>query len=245
MQPETKPAPSPLKYHLQPNEPLFFLHIPKTAGMTLWHMLKHHYGRRVSWSLTRDIRNSVTSRDLENFLCFRAHMDYRYYQHYQRKPAYLTVLRHPVQHQLSRFGMKKRVGKLGLIEARDIFDYLERVPMNIQTLYLAGMKPGLSIDPDAALEVALTRLDEMAFFGVMEQFKNSLELLSYTFDWPPLQPIKPRNTAKSGDKPQLTPELEALILEKCWLDVKLYEAGLALFNERFARMKKEQLAGLP
>lgn len=237
--------PHPFKYRLQPNEPLFFLHIPKTAGMTLWHILKNQYGRRVSWSLTRDIRTTVTSRDLQPYLCFRAHMDYGYFQHLSRKPAYLTMLRHPVQHQLSRFGMKKRVGKLGLIDAHDIYDYLQRVPVNIQTSYLAGMKPGLTLNPDAVLEVALTRLDECAFFGVTEQFKNSLELLSYTFDWPPIQPEQARNTAHSGDKPELTPELEALILKLCWLDVKLYDAALIKFNQRYAYMKQEKAASAP
>ncbi len=93
-------------------------------------------------------------------------MDYDYFQRFPCMPVYLTMLRYPVQHQLSRYGMKKRVGKLELIQARDIFEYLERVPLNIQTAYLAGMKSGISIDPQAALEVALTRLDEFAFFGV-------------------------------------------------------------------------------
>lgn len=233
-----------LKYSLRPDEQVFFLHIPKTAGMSLWHVLKNHYGRRLSLSLTRDIRSSITSRDLERYLCLRAHMDYGYYQHLPRKPAYLTMLRHPIQHQISRFGMKKRVGKLGLINARDIFEYLDRVPLNIQTLYLAGMKEGLSMEPEAALEVAVTHLEEFAFFGVLEQFDNSLELLAYTLGWPPIPVLEARNTAGQGDKPELTPELEEVILEKCWLDLKLYEVARQIFDRRLSRMQAEKAEGV-
>jgi hypothetical protein len=233
-----------LKSAPKPNDQLFFMHIPKTAGMTLWHILKDHYGRDRSLSLTKDIRASATSGELENYRCFRSHMDYGYYRHFPRKPVYLTMLRHPIQHQLSRFGMKKRVGKLELINARDIFDYLERVPLNIQTLYLAGMKQGLSTEPEAALEVAVTHLEEFAFFGVMEHFDASLELLAYTLDWPPIPPLEARNVAGQGDKPDLTSDLEELILEKCWLDLKLYSAALEIFYQRLSQMRAEKLAGL-
>ena len=234
--------PAGLRYPLRPMDRVYFLHIPKTAGMSLWHILKNQYGERASLSLTRDIRTTVTSRDLAAYRCFRAHMDYDYFQRFPCMPVYLTMLRHPVQHQLSRYGMKKRVGKLELIQARDIFEYLEKVPLNIQTAYLAGMKSGISIDPQAALEVALTRLDEFAFFGVTEQFERSLELLAYSLGWPQVPSPETQNTAGRGDKPELTPDLEQLILEKCSLDVELYQAARRIFDQRLAQMLAEKAA---
>ena len=92
------------------------------------------------------------------------------------------------------------------------------------------------------LELAKTRLVDIAFLGITERFQDSLFLLSYTFGWRPyLNKVRLNPTIDKGEKIDINVDTHAVIREKVAFDLELYEFGQELFENRFNEMTQTLL----
>jgi len=95
------------------------------------------------------------------------------------------------------------------------------------------------ISDNKLLKIAKKRIEEFAFFGIVEKFEESLMLLYYTFGWKPdpskfeLKLNQAPQRAKKGD---LSKDALAIILNRTKLDRELYQFALNLFEKRFENM---------
>jgi hypothetical protein len=99
---------SALEVHLTEKDTVFFLHIPKTGGTTLGHVLFDHFDRRriAPFIVAQHPQNWITNSDI-SFI--RAHMPYGMMcQLLGTDPITITMLRDPVERFLSQFAHRQR-----------------------------------------------------------------------------------------------------------------------------------------
>jgi Sulfotransferase family len=221
----------PGPYPLQENDQIFFMHIPKTGGMTLKTLLKQRVGSNTFHQIPIEKFSQTHARDLVGYRCIRAHWDYSFFRVLSRKPVYITMLRHPVARMLSMYGMVRRKPDSRWYTA-DIHEFIDRISAErLQAHFLAGVFSSQQLSQTALLELSLTRLDECAFYGITEQFSASLDLLCAIFGWQPAAPEK-RNAAAPGVKPVPDAEVVAHIETASRVDMDLYNEAVKGFGAR-------------
>lgn len=95
------------------------------------------------------------------------------------------------------------------------------------------------IGPDQRLERAKAKLAQCAFFGLVERFDESMQLMAHTFGWPPVGSAQKLKVAPKGlDSDELTDALIATIMRYNQLDDELYRWAEKLFDERLDAMKR-------
>lgn len=122
--------------------------------------------------------------------------------------------------------------------------------VNRQTREVAGAikgKPRGENDPDAMpdhalLGIAKEQLDQFAFVGLTERYRQSLQLLTYTFSWPPVNNIPLLNTApRPLRRTEIASDTLDAILERTQLDAELYNYAERRFETDYAQMVDELL----
>lgn len=102
---------SSLEHPLHGSEPLFFMHIPKTAGTTLIQFIEQHFDDN---EIARWLYPHTLIEKPLNFFnehrYFHGHVEYKIMRSYiPQKVTAITMLREPVERYLSHFGNHKRV----------------------------------------------------------------------------------------------------------------------------------------
>jgi hypothetical protein len=224
----------PGRFRLKENDQIFFLHIPKTGGMSLKQILKHRVGEDRFHQIPIHKFGEAHAQELASYRCIRAHWDYGFFRVLSRKPVYITMLRQPVSRMLSLYGMIQRKPDSRWY-TEDIHRFIDAIgAQRLQVHFLAGTISGRPLAGEGLLEVALTRLEECACYGITEYFRLSADLLCATFGWPKISSLEIRNEAAPGEKPQVDREIVAHIEETCRMDLKLYQAALEPFLARTA-----------
>jgi hypothetical protein len=232
---------------------LIFIHIPKTAGLTLSSVIRGRYDR------SRIIRFDTLDRplsDLEAIPLERrrqadvlmGHIHYGAHQYVPRESTYVTLLRDPVARVVSlyRYIYKEprhplheemRRSRMGLVEYVESGIDCTQVD-NGQTRQIAGVQhenPG-----EAELIHATANLERMAFVGLTERFDESLLLMSRLFAWR-LPLYVSRNvfardsTVPVEDQPNtvsVSPEAMEVVRSHNHLDLELYDRSARLLAER-------------
>jgi len=221
---------------LKKDDVLYFIHIPKTAGLTLIYILNNFFDYSSiliehSW----DQLLPKPPKDFSKYRFVRGHFGYGFYRHFPKKPIFITMLRKPIEHTISnlemhlhdpklrsQYDISRGMGITEMVESKLVpnfqtlflavdIDVLERIKSinlkNYQEFTLANLAE--YIDPDIStkeLEIAKTRLSEFAFFGLTEKFDESVLLLCHTFDWLPIKIKVKINVAKKRLKQKDLPE---------------------------------------
>lgn len=90
------------RYHLQPHDQLYFLHIPKTGGMSLMHTLYDYFPQLERRHFL--VRDLLTSPDvIRSRPFFAGHTFFLVHHFLDQPPLYSTILRDPVARVTSLF----------------------------------------------------------------------------------------------------------------------------------------------
>jgi len=97
-----------IEYQLKDDDILYFLHIPKTAGTTFSYILDSYFD--LDSICPEKLWNKLyqnNRKNLSKFRLIRGHFGYGIYRILPKRPLYLTILRDPVEQQISRFFRSK------------------------------------------------------------------------------------------------------------------------------------------
>jgi hypothetical protein len=240
-----------IQHPLLEDEQLFFLHIPKCAGMTFIGIMDSHFTQGEICPVHRffkHLKEQIPKEELATYKYIRGHFPYDLVYLLPRKPRLITFLRHPVARTLSALEMLQDLGDRGVgvdpskniqfkgVDLDELFnrpDLIKRIA-NRSTAYLSGNFG----QPD--LDLAKERLATFDFIGITEDFDESLELFAYVFDFSPIFDYKSRNVSPNRAKRHQIPQSKLdMLAELNQLDVELYEYGLQLYQEKRAIMIAE------
>jgi len=128
---------------LKKDDILYFLHIPKTAGLTFIYLLSGFFD--YSSILIEHSWDQLLPQLPKNFSKYRfvrGHFGYGFYRQFSKKPIYITMLRDPTEHSISSLEMLRRLPQLRKkydISEKDSFENLveSKIPFNLQTQFIA------------------------------------------------------------------------------------------------------------
>ncbi len=239
-------------------KPVVFLHLPKCAGSTFLGILLKQFGRRSILVLgfrkngltppeylqfVKDELESIPYDRLLHYDVIEGHLYYDDLHELQRNCSLVTMLRDPVRRVISEYHFVKtsrsHIYHKPINERKMTLDQYVRSDMvipNLQTELLGGDHGRRSTDD--ALRLAKQRLEhEMAWFGLSEQFDESLVLLRATLQWSKLSYV-PYNK-KRGKRSEISAELQAEIEAQNAVDHELYEFAKTLFRQRFEALDQQ------
>lgn len=251
----------PLKVPLYPDDVLFFMHIPKTAGLSIIDILDSFYPPEQIFPLHSlgDHRFSdYKLEELARYRLVRGHFtfgpnDDGIYNYLTPKPVILTMLRDPIERTISAYRHLIRQSEIPATVTLEDFltqgTYRNRVD-NRQSYFLIGDVPGnlrrdtaeTRFSPEVQLYLAKERLEQIAFFGMTERFRESIQLLTYTLSWKPVEEYPEVNRAPEPfDMSSLSPETMNRLMELNTIDLPLYAYAVELFESRYQQMIRELL----
>lgn len=246
--------------------PLYFLHIPKTAGTTLYVNMDDRFEiddicpvRFISELI------QLPSEAFQSYRLFRGHFGYSLHHFVDRPLRYVTVLRDPIERCISHYEDVRRVPNnflhqrvndnqmtfadfvrdsvanvtLNNLQARNLaFDWkAERMHGNIPLIKRGIAGTPLGLSDDELLEVALERLRGCVVVGVVERFDAMTALLSYRFGWYPIRPPRRLNQSARRMRRQELDEATLGLLEQLnRVDLALYAEATRLFDAQYAAM---------
>lgn len=238
------------------NELIFFLHIQKTAGMTLQELLRRNLGRS-SIRMLMDFITGDTGEglDIEQGLrrltskdrLFMGHYGYGVHNLFQGPYSYVTFLRDPVRRLVSLYYHSKlNTGSFyhKFARNRSIEDFLLHCPLNEldngMTRQIVGDEKKLFMSRvpygscnAGLLEKARTNLEkDFIFVGIQERFMESVFLLSKTLGL--RNPYFLSFNRGRGPKTKHDKDLGQKVRKKNSLDYALYEEYRDRFDQQFS-----------
>jgi hypothetical protein len=232
---------------LRSGDILFFLHIPKTAGTSFNAILTSQFAPEEICpfpyeGFTNALRQTP-SEALMKYRLMQAHCKYSIFRLLPRPPIFITMLRDPIQRFISTYHhiLRDSTHQLHKTVARGALPLHEFVKHSSSQIIHNQMVRRLasgaeSLGEQAQLEVAQSRLSEMAFFGLTERFEDSIKVLGGTFGWH-INTLPHLNAAPSKHTyAAISDEVLDDIRMANSLDAALYEFGKALFVKRFAEV---------
>ena len=226
-----------------------FLHIPKTAGLTLYGIIDDNYDPASIFTvsgappLTVENFKALTTSERGRLEMLRGHFEYGIHQFLPRRAVYFAMLREPVERVLSlyyyallrpdhRLHQQLHDGSIGIQEivATDIeMD-------NCQVRQLCGW--GLGVPQGSCtremLDVAKRNLDSFAAVGISERFDESLLLIQRALGWKTPCYTKRNVTTDRPARAEISPEDMQAIVGANLLDIELYEYSRSLFEKALA-----------
>lgn len=235
---------------------VFFLHIPKTGGLSLRAYLNRFFAKPEICP-PNSLRNLLkySDEELARFRFIRGHLPYNIVTLLPAVPVRITFLRDPFERTLSNYAYLKTRPDISLYRqatSLSLAEYLQdpRVSHNqtdMMTYYLSAWFPVRGRrERHRNLRLALARLDDFEFVGITERYAESLELLAHTFGLPPARTM-PRRNVSENRRPldDLTPAERAQIDAMTRLDQQVYAHARALFEARYNAMLAQRAASEP
>lgn len=231
-------------------DPVVFIHIPKTGGMTLYSMIRDIYKpselHKINPAMESIEKYKHLSQDCRDKLkVIYGHMDYRIHELLPPNSRYVTLMRNPVERVISHYHYVRRTANDPLRELAmrsSLDDWVERCNLlemdNGQTRRLSGSKDSVRFG-----ECSMGMLDRarhnvqqnFALVGITERFDETYGLMSKLFEWP-IKNYLPRNVAQQRLNIKEIPVRTIRLIEKFnALDMDLYEHAMRLFADRLGQ----------
>jgi hypothetical protein len=218
---------------------VIFTHIPKTAGTTLKRIIRAQFPR----SRALDV-NAVPPADWpkamaelpESVQIVMGNARYGLHRHTARPCRYFTILRDPVEREISGYYHILREPTHHLhaeynADKVDLLTNVRRLP-NLQTKYIAGTAPNQEIDETDFARARENLAQAFEVFGLIENFDATLAMFVKAFGWSTHGYVKHNVNASKPKSDRVSPEARAAIAELCAYDVKLYDFARQLFEKR-------------
>jgi hypothetical protein len=224
---------------------VIFLHIPKVAGTTLYHIIERNYRAKDLYSIERAVddgpggnveafkRLSLERRAQIRMLT--GHLPYGLHEYLPGPATYFTLLREPVDRVISFYYYVRRNSKhylhdYALAHDMSLRRYVESHATtandNFQVRMLSGIfhqVPYGHCTPDL-LDLAKRNLqNHFAVVGLSEQFDATLLLLKRAFHWRDIFYIRQNVTADRPALSDVPAETLDVIREHNLLDIELYQ----------------------
>ncbi|MEM7331962.1 MAG: sulfotransferase family 2 domain-containing protein [Chloroflexota bacterium] len=228
---------------------VIFLHIPKTAGSTLYRILERHYHFSQIYTIwqsgTLAEFNALPAEKKQTIKLLRGHAGYGTHEQLPGRSAYFTILRNPSARVVSYYHFIRRTPHHychhQIIKNQwTLPQFLENKadPMadNAQTRLLAGLSSGQEVPfgtmTEAHLQRAKTHLREMAVVGLTERFDETLFLLKDVFSWQKLHYARQNVTNPTKQSADLAPETLEALQKVNHFDWALYDYAETLLEEQ-------------
>lgn len=238
---------------------VIFLHIPKTAGVTVRHLIQRqytetemYYGDHLSPTEVADAFASLTANQKMQFKMVWGHLIFGVHQHLPQKATYFTFLRDPVERTISHYYYilsRPHEFEIARYLRENNFSFHEALEQelildiqNVQTRMVAGLPYDFPPNTykEEHLEMAKKNLtDHFAMVGLVERFDESLLLLKKVLSWDSIFYYQKNKTPQRPYQRQIPPETLALIKKENRLDLQLYEFA----QQQFAKQLMKQDEG--
>jgi len=214
---------------------LCFIHLEKTAGTSLTSFLDDCYpiDEICPALLLGDLVDLATSKDLKQYNLLHGHFSLSWLNSAGlnfSNTKFITVLRHPLQRQISSYRHWMRVGPTA--------EYYSALlgGTNSQCMRLSPLpiRRGYASTRDH-LDAAKQALEEFFFVGIQERFQESVAALSLLLGHPAATNVYSLNVSKN-DIPDLPQLIQDEIVTANWADVELYDFAVALFERKFSHV---------
>jgi len=231
-------------------DPVVFIHIPKTGGMTLYSMIRDIYKpselHKINPAMESIEKYRHLSQDRKDKLkVIYGHMDYRIHELLPPNSRYVTLMRNPVERVISHYHYVRRTANDPLRELAmrsSLDDWVARCNLNEmdngQTRRLSGAMDSVKFGECSAQMLELARHNvqrNFALVGITERFDETYGLMSKLFDWP-IKHYQPRNAAQQRSSIKEIPVRTIRLIDKFnALDMELYEYATRLFADRLGQ----------
>ncbi|MEZ4608152.1 MAG: sulfotransferase family 2 domain-containing protein [Deinococcales bacterium] len=219
------------------DDPLFFLHIPKTAGTSLRKLVDHYYPYPQGVHLYERINDADPAfyEELKKARSFYGHFAYGLHNRIGIKGSYITFLREPSERVISYYNHQARIpgtahhakitDGLSLVELLN--NYQEPQMSNHMVRLISGMGVEKLKDEDyfEPLNRAIKNIEkDFLFVGLVEELSDSMKVLSEFLGWSKRHHNLPITNVNPSPKSRLVDD-ETLKLIRSYnrLDYLLYE----------------------
>lgn len=234
------------------DRPLYFLHIPKTAGTSVAIWLKGMYDPSETLDIyAPDERSLVNSLVQNHHRLVCGHLGWEPMARWPGRFAAITFLREPIALAVSEVNFAAAVGSKAepgnrlreLTESLSVDDVLQN-----EEFLLGGVNSQirhLAVDEASVIHqtnihashksIALDRLMSLPFFGLAEDCISSAALFAHTFNTPFRNIAVHANKTARARLPSAA--ATAAVTDACRLDSALYKEAQSVFDERLAAMR--------
>lgn len=243
---------------------ILVVHIPKTAGTSLWSMLSTRFDQSAILRIN-EIWTSwpQLAQQADAYRLVVGHVGYGFVTAFGRRPTVVTLLRNPIERAVSAYchlrhldssasaphhspaQRQKRVRLERRARELSLLDFVRTEPQaadhlgNIQTWYLASTgierQPYRDLRADD-LDRAKENLSQCDCVGLTERFADSVTMLCHTLQWEPFAGTHHANATPHPAVKELdSPTLDAL-RHLTELDEELYRFAKELVERRWRAM---------
>jgi hypothetical protein len=229
-------------------EIVIFIHIPKTAGTTLYDILKKQYKKKNILTIHGIVEDNLADfqekyyQNKNQVRLVKGHMTYGLHTALDCPCKYITVLRNPVDRIVSVYYyllQSKFHPQHHLVKGKTLEEFVSccTAHHNGQTRFIAGkLNPRDRWQPTNLLEKAKKNLQEnFAVVGLTERFDESLIFFKRKLAWEDMPFYVKQNKSQKPQEIAIPKSTLKLIQNKNSLDVALYKYANDIFEYQLSR----------